>query len=348
MSMQWTIKPMTKTMYSAAAAMIVAGGVLASVAEARPGQGGSAGSRGSKTYTAPPGTQTAPGQATPMQRSTTPQQQRVPGTIQQRPAAAAAAAAPKRGFGSLLMGGLLGAGLFGLLSGAGLFGGLSGFAGILGLLLQVGLIGGAVWLAMRFFRGRQTPAVAGMPGNVASGLQNPMQDNASQRSNLGPIGSASSMAPPLQRASIQTPSAASAVLQPSPDDFNAFEALLGNIQGAYGANDRNALAGMVTPEMMSYFVGELDDNARAGIRNELSGAKLLQGDLSEAWVEGDSDYATVAMRYALVDAKVEIKTGRVVDGSRTETQEVSEVWTFRRPRSASPANWRLSAIQQVQ
>jgi hypothetical protein len=29
--------------------------------------------------------------------------------------------------------------------------------------------------------------------------------------------------------------------------------------------------------------------------------KLLQGDVAEAWREGDDDYATVAMRYSMVD-----------------------------------------------
>jgi hypothetical protein len=33
--------------------------------------------------------------------------------------------------------------------------------------------------------------------------------------------------------------------------------------------------------------------------------KLLQGDLAEAWREGDTDYATVAMKFALKDSTVE-------------------------------------------
>jgi predicted lipid-binding transport protein (Tim44 family) len=69
--------------------------------------------------------------------------------------------------------------------------------------------------------------------------------------------------------------------------------------------------------------------------------KLLQGDLAEAWHEGRSDYATVAMKFALRDSMVERATGRTVEGG--EQSEVAELWTFVR---AQGGNWLLSAIQQ--
>ena len=68
--------------------------------------------------------------------------------------------------------------------------------------------------------------------------------------------------------------------------------------------------------------------------------KLLQGDLAEAWREGDTDYATVAMRYALNDTYVD-QSGRVVEGG---PDEATEVWTFRRSHGGK---WLLSAIQQT-
>ena len=35
--------------------------------------------------------------------------------------------------------------------------------------------------------------------------------------------------------------------------------------------------------------------------NKVSGVKLLQGDLAEAWRENNDEYATVAMRFSLID-----------------------------------------------
>jgi predicted lipid-binding transport protein (Tim44 family) len=135
-------------------------------------------------------------------------------------------------------------------------------------------------------------------------------------------------------------------------DYDAFERLLGEIQTAYCREDVGALGDMTTPEMLSYFSGDLADNRRQGLRNEVAGVKLLQGDLAEAWREGGSDYATVAMRFSLCDAMVDRTTGRVVSGDATAPQQVTEVWTFRRDLGGQPAQgwqqgWQLSAIQQA-
>ena len=66
-------------------------------------------------------------------------------------------------------------------------------------------------------------------------------------------------------------------------------------------------------------------NAARGIVSRISDVKPLQGDLSEAWGEGAQDYATVAMRYALKDVKLDRASNRVVG---TEPSEATELWTF--------------------
>jgi hypothetical protein len=58
--------------------------------------------------------------------------------------------------------------------------------------------------------------------------------------------------------------------------------------------------------------------------------KLLQGDLAEAWREGDTDCATVAMKFARKDSMVESASGRTVEGG--ERSEATELWTFMRAR----------------
>jgi predicted lipid-binding transport protein (Tim44 family) len=95
------------------------------------------------------------------------------------------------------------------------------------------------------------------------------------------------------------------------------------------------------------FNNDLDADLAKGVRNELADVKLLQGDLAEAWVERDAEYATVAMRYQLRDANVDIKSGRVVSGSKSDLQQATEIWTFRRPRGGATQAWRISAIQQT-
>jgi predicted lipid-binding transport protein (Tim44 family) len=127
-----------------------------------------------------------------------------------------------------------------------------------------------------------------------------------------------------------------------PSDYDSFERLLGDIQAAYSAEDLNGLRAHVTPEMLSYFSEDLSANASRGLVNRVSDVRLLQGDLSEAWREGNAEYATVAMRFALTDSMVERSSGRVVEGG--SPSEVTELWTFMRVRGG---DWILSAIQQA-
>ena len=75
----------------------------------------------------------------------------------------------------------------------------------------------------------------------------------------------------------------------------------------------------------------------------MSDVRLLQGDLAQAWREGNRDYATVAMRFSMIDVTRDA-SGRVVDGSLLEHVTTTELWTFVR---SSGGQWILSAIQQT-
>jgi len=135
----------------------------------------------------------------------------------------------------------------------------------------------------------------------------------------------------------------SAPLEIQPADYEAFERLLGEIQVAWSNEDIGRLRMLATPEMVSYLEGDLEQNRARNRINKTSGTRLLQGDLAEAWREGDTDFASVAMRFSLIDRTLDRTTGQLVEGSEQPT-EITEVWTFLRPRGG---NWELSAIQQT-
>jgi predicted lipid-binding transport protein (Tim44 family) len=288
----------------------------ATQADARPGRGMSFGSRGSQTYSAPPSTTTAP--------SVRPLPGQPGGVFGQRTSPSGGFFG-RPGFLGGLFAGFLGAGLFGMLFGHGLFGGLGGFASMLGLLLQIGLVVIVARLVWSWFQRRNQPAMAGGPS-----LHNSSSSNSGYGYGLG--GGAPSAA---ARAS------GTDEVGLTPDDYNAFEKLLGEVEDAYGAEDLARLRRVGTPEVVSYLSDDLADNVSRGVVNKISDVKLQQGDLSEAWREGDTDYATVALRYSLVDQTVERDSGRVLQGGPTEA---TEVWTFMRARGG---HWLLSAIQQT-
>src|SRR4029077_942904 len=148
-----------------------------SSADARVGGGMSSGSRGARTFSAPPSTSTAPSTAQPFNRTFT--QPGSPGL-----------GSPARGGGffnspgrSMLGGlaaGFLGAGLLGMLFGGGMFGGLGGLSSILGLIIQVVLVVFLVRMALSWWRRRQTPQAA--YAAAAAGDAGPQANN---RSGLG-------------------------------------------------------------------------------------------------------------------------------------------------------------------
>lgn len=340
--------------------MLGAAMTIAAVGEADARKGGGFGSRGARTDTAPAATSTAPNTAAPIQRSATPAQ-----TQTANAAGATRGGLFGGGFAGSMLRGLAIGGLIGLLLGNG----LGGLAGMFGLLLQVGLVALVAFLAYRFFAGRrqQAPAPAGAGGSF--GLNRGMFDTGSQgtgqgRSALGGFGGmgGGGTAPGGAPAGAPQPDAGfqsvpqQRVYQPAPnrkvkdelgltgDDFGVFEQRLAAIQDAFTREDRTALSRLATSEVVEVLGEELDRNAAQGLRNEVRDVKLVQGDLSEAWREDAREYATVAMRYSMVDVMRDRASGALAPGSSETPEEVTEVWTFVRPRGGQ---WMLSAIQDV-
>ncbi len=293
--------------------LVLASAAPLSPAEARVNSGLSLGSRGSLTNAPVPG-------ASPFQRSMS--QGSYGGGYASNYGGYSRGYGMRSGFGSGFAGGLLG-GLFGIGLGGLLFGGMHGGFGILGLLIRLAILFFVGRWLLRLFAGGMAPAAAGaygarfapggMPGAARPGMFGGGGGSAARR--------------PVQLA--QT-------------DYQSFDALLRNIQAAWSAHDMAGLQNMATPEMVSYFGEQLAEQTSRGVRNTVSDVRLLQGNLVQAWGEGNRDYATVSMRFSMIDATMDA-AGRVVDGSLNERVTVTEFWTFVR---SSGGRWILSAIQQ--
>jgi len=317
--------------------------LMAEPAEAR--RGGSFGSRGSRTYSQPRSTDTSPGYVAPVQRSMTPPPAggaQAGGAYAPRPGQPGyTAPAPGfggsrfGGFGGGFLGGLVTGGLIGGLMGHGFGGGWgggmgSGGGGFLTMLIQIAAIAFGVSLLMRLFRrpraaaympwDGQQPAYGGPQGFGGGGFGGAPTPGATAVPTGGPAW--------------EIPIAA--------QDQSDFERLLSEIQEAFGREDYGALRERTTPEVMSYLAEELSENATHGRRNEVTGTRLLKADVGEAWREGDTDYATAAMRYESIDLMRDRTTGAVLSGDPDRPSETVELWTFAR-RTGGP--WKLTAIQ---
>jgi predicted lipid-binding transport protein (Tim44 family) len=304
--------------------MALAFNLVPSESKARVANGLSVGSRGSQTYVAPRATASAPYGAAPIQRSMTSPggffgAQNFGATTYGR----TYGLRPGNAFTSGLLGGLLGAGLGGLLFGGGFFGGMHGGPGVLGVLLQMLLLYMIATWAYRRFAGGLVGAGAGLYGRVLyPGVQR---------------------MPGVARPGMFGGGRRGRPITLLPADYDAFTELLTCIQAAWSAHDVTALRSMATPEMTTIFAEQLSEQARSGVRNQVSDVHLQKGELSEAWSEGTREYATVSMQFSMVDVTLD-SVGRVLDGSLTERVTITEFWTFMR---APRARWVLSAIQQA-
>ncbi|MEI3852124.1 Tim44 domain-containing protein [Ensifer sp. CCNWLY38] len=316
------------------------------VAEARR-SGGGFGSRGTRTFSQPPVTRTAPTNAAPIDRSMTPRQDAGPAATnpaagQTRPNATQPNARPGffSGFGGSLLGGLMVGGLIGMLMG----GGFGGAAGFLGLIVQMLLIGGLIMLAMRFFgRNRQQTAYAG-PSERSSAQPNGMPSFKIPTIGGGQAGGQANARPTAAPTPAPVTDGPADEIGVQQADLEQFEKMLKDVQAAYAAEDYGTLRRLTTPEAMSYLAEELSDNATSGVKNDVRDVHLVQGDVAEAWSENGTDYATVAMRYESIDVMRDRTTGKVISGDPDKLTEAVELWTFVRKPGAE---WQVSAIQGV-
>ncbi|MES0100736.1 Tim44 domain-containing protein [Mesorhizobium sp. M0019] len=297
-------------------------------------RGGSFGSRGMRTFQPVPPTRVAPQPAAPVERSMSP-------NAATNNAARQPQAFQRPGFfnglGGSMMRGLLLGGLIGVLLGHG-FGGL---AGMLGLLLQVLLFGGAIMLAIRFFRSQSAynpaPATAGALRGAGNFGRNAAARPEPSNVQAFPIPGVGSGFGGTSQAN------ASDEITLTKTDLDTFQQRLTEVQEAFGREDHAALRRLATPEMVSYLSEELADNAKKGVRNDVSEVSLLEADIAESWREGDRDYATAALRYESRDVTRDRVSDKIIEGQADQPTETTELWTFTRQAGG---DWKLAAIQQ--
>jgi predicted lipid-binding transport protein (Tim44 family) len=295
---------------------------------------GSLGSRGSRTYDRP------------MQRSVTPPPPAAaprPGAVESAPLSPQAApmyrpnqasplaapAAPgffqRNPFMAGLAGGLVGAGIGSMLFGhsPALAAASEGApaASLLGLLLQLALIGGLVWLAVRFFRGRSSAVPAPNPYARAS------------HEHMEPMLASHPTAPRIEKE-----------FEAAPADQQAFSEILLGVQKAWSDGDLAAMKRWATPEVVSFMSEDLSNNASRGLANKVENVSLLKGDVTESWRENGRDYVTAVITFGCLDYMVRADTGALADGDPRTPVQHTEAWTFMR---SANGRWLLSAVEEV-
>ena len=299
--------------------------ILETSADARAGSGRAAGSRGSRSFQAP----SRPTQPSAPQREAIPQQPQQPLSPGPQPGGF------MRGLGTAVLGGFLGSMLFSGLANAGGFGGLGGSGfGMLEFLLFAGL---AYFLYRRFRSSRA--AVAPGYGSMQ------YQDEQGQTTARPSFSSQPPVQEPLPLNGIDYRSLTMMDRSFDADRFlkNAQDIFF-KVQGAWNKQDTATLRSLCGTALMQSWDEEVAKLRASGHTNRMDNIALRESEITEVWTENGEDFITVRLFANLLDYTVD-DSGTVIKGSKSDSVEFEEFWTF--SRSVGPNTWKLAAVQQA-
>jgi len=301
---------------------------------ARAGGGFSSGSRGSRSYSSPSRTYSAPAPSPTSQPSAQPRTAPTPAPIGQP----APAGGFLRGLAGGVVGGLLGGMLFRSLGFAGGPGeGFGSGFGMMDLLLLAGIAYLIFWFVKRKRVAQELPA-----GAYASGMSADAYGSGATTATLD-------AATPSWQQGLQVGLGHIRQMDPGFDE-GAFREMCTDrffqIQAAWMRRDAEKLRPLLTEEMHAAFAKHIEAAKSKGQINKLENITVRSVEPTEAWQEQGQDYITVRLLANLLDYTVDDTTGKVVAGSDSEPVKFEEFWTWVRPVGRS--EWRLSAINQAE
>ncbi len=264
------------------------------------------------------------------------------------------------GLGGMLLGGMLGRALFG-------YGGMGSGGGFGGIgLLEILLIGGGIFLLLRFLRNRSAPAYSRAGADYSASDPYGVGDHYETGENYGgrvyrgpDIGSRGESSSGYGRGSGPVAASYSA-------DSRAEEGLPGIVredssfsrenflldcrenflafQKAWVARDLESVRSLLDKDIYAECERDLAVLRSEGRVNKLDNVEIRRIDIVESWQEEGFDFITVSYEASLLDYVISEPTGDVLEGNPNTPVDFIEYWTW--ARRSGPGSWFLSAIGQ--
>ncbi|MDX1580322.1 MAG: Tim44/TimA family putative adaptor protein [Alphaproteobacteria bacterium] len=122
------------------------------------------------------------------------------------------------------------------------------------------------------------------------------------------------------------------------------------VQGAKGAyemiiegfarGDREALGPLLSDDVYADFESAISDREQAGETMTTRIVDIDRADIEDARLEGSTAEITVRFQ-SEVSSVIRNADGRIIEGNPSDTEFISDVWTFARDTSSSDPNWLL-------
>lgn len=118
------------------------------------------------------------------------------------------------------------------------------------------------------------------------------------------------------------------------------------IVSAYAAGDRNALAPLLSKDVLDSFGASIAEREAQGRKIETTFVSMDKSLIEDAQLRDRSAQITVRFQPKLITVTRD-RDGAVVDGSPDQVADVTDLWTFARNTDARDPNWKLVATETV-
>lgn len=318
--------------------------LTSSIAEARIGGGRSFGSRGSRGFGSSPSYSRGNSYSRP---STPPSQPNYSQPYTPPPAYPSRGSSFMKSLGAGVAGGFLGSMLFRSLGGGGNglapgMGGTAGSGGGLGL-LEILLIGGALFLLIRYLMNRSSAVAA---QNASWRSQDSQNQNTSNTYYNEPASGAEALMRQAKSGGWSNNTVDSSTDLPPQSQLDPETAsdLFFRIQASWGSRDLTPVSSLLDEDAQQFLNQQINVLKNNRQFNRLENIAIRNVDVVEAWRESQKDFSTVRFLANVLDYTVSEDSQQVVEGSKTTPVKFEEYWTFSKGPDSS--TWKLSAIQQ--
>ncbi|MEN3975354.1 Tim44/TimA family putative adaptor protein [Emcibacter sp. SYSU 3D8] len=128
-----------------------------------------------------------------------------------------------------------------------------------------------------------------------------------------------------------------------PDGFlEGARAAYDMVTTAFAEGDRETLRSLLSPDVLRDFEAAIAEREAADQTMQTTIVDILQSEITDARLENGTADVTVMIKAELISV-VRDSEGRIIEGNPSDTETVTDVWTFSRQVKARDPNWALVA-----